>query len=46
MIYNINVDLVIDNVYTKFGINWSIHFQDIEQPEDQWSCKRSPDILA
>ena len=31
MIYNINVDLVNDNVYTKFGLNWSIHFQDIEQ---------------
>ena len=31
MIYNINVDLVNDNVYTKFGINRSICFQDIEQ---------------
>ena len=31
MIYNINVDLVDDNVYTKFGLNRSIHFQDIEQ---------------
>ena len=30
-IYNINVDLVNDNVYTKFGLNWSIRFQDIEQ---------------
>ena len=29
MIYNINVDLVNDNVYTKF--NRSIRFQDIEQ---------------
>ena len=30
MIYNTNADLN-DNVYTKFGLNWSIHFQDIEQ---------------
>ena len=31
MIYNINVDLVNDNVYTNFGLNRSIRFQDIEQ---------------
>ena len=31
MIYNINVDLANDNVYTKFGLNRSIRFQDIEQ---------------
>ena len=31
MIYNTNVDLVNDNVYTKFGLNRSICFQDIEQ---------------
>ena len=31
MIYNINVDLVNDNVYTKFCLNHSIRFQDIEQ---------------
>ena len=30
-IYNTNVDLVNDNVYTKFGLNLSIRFQDIEQ---------------
>ena len=30
MIYNDKVDLVDDNVYTKFGINRSIRFQDIE----------------
>ena len=30
-IYNPNVDLVNDNVYTKFGLNKSIHSQDIEQ---------------
>ena len=31
MIYHTNVDLVNDNVYTKFGLNRSIRFQDIEQ---------------
>ena len=32
MIYITNFDLVNDdNVYTKFGLNLSIHFQDIEQ---------------
>ena len=31
MIYNTNVDLVNDNVYTKFGLIRSIRFQDIEQ---------------
>ena len=31
MIYNTNIDLVTDNVYTKFGLNRSIRFQDIEQ---------------
>ena len=31
MIYNTKVDLVDDNVYTKFGLNRSICFQDIEQ---------------
>ena len=31
MIYNTNVDLVNDNVYTKFGFNRSIRFQDIEK---------------
>ena len=30
-IYNPNVDLVNDNVYTKFGLNKSILSQDIEQ---------------
>ena len=30
-IYNTKVDLVNDNVYTKFGLNRSIRFQDIEQ---------------
>ena len=31
MIYNTNINLVNDNVYTKFGLNRSIRFQDIEQ---------------
>ena len=31
MVYNTNVDLVNENVYTKFGLNRSIRFQDIEQ---------------
>ena len=31
MIYDTKIDLVNDNVYTKFGLNWSIRFQDIEQ---------------
>ena len=37
MIYNTNIDLVNDNVYTKLGLNRSIRFQDIEQ-------KRNSDI--
>ena len=31
IIYNTNIDLVNDNVYTKFGLNLSILSQDIEQ---------------
>ena len=30
-IHNTNVDLVNDNVYTKFGLNLSIRSKDIEQ---------------
>ena len=30
-IYNAYVDLVNDNVYTKFGLNLSIRSQEIEQ---------------
>ena len=30
-IYNTNVELVYDNVYTKFGLSLSIHSKDIEQ---------------
>ena len=31
MIYDTNIDLDNDNVFTKFGLNRSIRFQDIEQ---------------
>ena len=31
IIYNTNIDLVNDNLYTKFGLNRSNSFQDIEQ---------------
>ena len=31
MIYDTNIDLVNDNVYTKVGLNLSIRFEDIEQ---------------
>ena len=31
MIYDTNIDLANDNVYTKCGLNRSIRFQDIEQ---------------
>ena len=30
-IYNINVDIINDNVFTKFGLILSIRSQDIEQ---------------
>ena len=30
-IYNTNIDLVNDNVFTKFGLILSIRYQDIEQ---------------
>ena len=64
-IYNTNVDLVNDNVYTKFSLNlyidtfsrygaktkfrcqsMAVTLLQVCQPEDQWPCKRSPDILA
>ena len=31
MIYDYNLDLVNDNLYTKFRLNRYIRFQDIEQ---------------
>ena len=40
MIYDTNIEVVNDNVYTKFGHNLSIRFQDIEQKlnsdDDPW----------
>ena len=43
-IYITNVDLVNDNVYTKFGLNWSILFQDnhIEQIKGRNSVANLP----
>ena len=39
MIYNTNIDLVNDNVYTKFGLNLSISFQDIGQKQKAYETK-------
>ena len=39
MIYVTNGGLVNDNVYTKFGLNRSIRFQDIEQNSILMSIK-------
>ena len=40
MIYDTNIEVVNDNVYTKFGHNRSIRFQDIElklnSDDDPW----------
>ena len=38
-IYNTNVDIVNDNVYTKFGLNQSIRFRDIEHTQFLTSIK-------
>ena len=43
-IYNTKVDLVSDNVYTKFGLNRSICFQDIEQNSILTSIKGSNSV--
>ena len=43
-IYNIRLDLVNDNVYTKFGLNQSIRFQDIEQKLNMTSTKDSNSV--
>ena len=40
-IYNINVDLVNDNVFTKFGLILSIRSQDIEQ-KPNFDVKQGP----
>ena len=39
IIYNTNIDLVNDNVYSKFGLDLSIHSQDIEQNQILTSIK-------
>ena len=39
MIYNTNIDLVNDYVYTNFGLNRTISFQDIEQNQILTSIK-------
>ena len=44
MIYNTKVDLVDDNVFTKFGLNRSIRFQDIEQNSILTSIKGSNSV--
>ena len=36
MINDTNIDLVNDNVYTKFGLNWFFFFQDIEQKTSRY----------
>ena len=41
MIYNTNVDLVNDNVYTKFGLNKSIRSQDIKSIRSRDIKKKS-----
>ena len=38
-IYNTNIDLVNDNVFTKFGLILSIRSQDIEQSQILTSIK-------
>ena len=38
-IYNTNIDLVNDNVYTKFGLNLFILSQDIEQKPNSDTIK-------
>ena len=40
-IYITNVDLVNDNVYTKFGLNLFIRSQDIEQKPNSQMLKGS-----
>ena len=43
-IYNTKVDLVDDNVFTKFGLNRSYYFQDIEQNSILTSIKGSNSV--
>ena len=43
-IYDTKVDLVDDNVFTKFGLNRSIRFQDMEQKLNLTSIKGSTSV--
>ena len=43
-IYNTKVDLVDDDVFTKFGLNRSIRFKDIEQNSILTSIKGSNSV--
>ena len=45
MIYDTTIDLVYDNVYTKFGLNRSISFQDIEQKLN-YDVNQGPNSVA
>ena len=44
-IYNTNLDLVTDNVYTNFGLILSIPSQDIEQ-KPNFDVNQGPNSLA
>ena len=35
MIYDTNIDLVNDNLYKKFGLNWSIRFEKLNSDTNQ-----------
>ena len=41
-IYNTNLDLVTDNVYTTFGLILSIRSQDIEQKKTNFDVNQGP----
>ena len=43
-IYNTNIDLVNDNVYTKFGLNLFFLSQDIEQNKNLTSIKNGNSV--
>ena len=44
-IYDTKVNLVDDNVFTKFGLNRSIRFQDIEQKLNSDIISRAVTLL-
>ena len=45
-IYNTKVDLDDDNVFTKFGLNRSIRFRDIEQKLNSDAAQMSMFLLS